>query len=60
MPLSHIELYNARGVLVLSQNLPSMGGDVDLSPLPDGLYIAVVRTLRGTTARRILKTTSAR
>lgn len=60
MPLSHIELYNARGVLVLSQSLPTMGGDVDLSPLPDGLYIAVVRTLRGTTARRILKTTSAR
>lgn len=60
MPLSHVELYNARGVLVLSQSLPTMGGDVDLSPLPDGLYIAVVRTLRGTTARRILKTTPAR
>lgn len=60
MPLSRVELYNARGVLVLSQSLPTMGGDVDLSPLPDGLYIAVVRTLRGTTARRILKTSPAR
>lgn len=53
--LWHIDLYNGRGLLVLSERLSGHRSVIDMEGLPGGIYFAAIRTSRGTTVKKIVK-----
>lgn len=52
--LLHLDIYNARGILVYSERITGHDYTVSLEGLPAGLYMASITTTRGTTVRRLL------
>ena len=52
--LLHLDIYNARGILVYSERITGHDAQVSLEGLPAGLYLASITTTHGTTVRRLL------
>lgn len=54
-PLSRIEVVNTRGMLVYSEPAQGHRETIDLTVLPAGTYVVSVRTIAGTTCKRMVK-----
>lgn len=53
-PLLKVDVYNAAGILVYSEPATGHEHRVDLAGVPSGVYIVVVRTVGGSTVKRVV------
>jgi hypothetical protein len=53
--VTSIDLYDAQGRHLDNYPYPGFDSDINLSPLPDGLYLLVINTSNGITTKQVLK-----
>jgi hypothetical protein len=53
--VTSIDLYDAQGRHLDNYPYPGFDSDINLSPLPDGLYLLVITTSNGITTKQVLK-----
>ena len=52
--LNHVSVYDVQGHLVLEQKAAGTAATFDVGRLPKGVYVVTVRTVAGTTTKRLL------